>query len=369
MGGTPKLTVASLFCGVGGMDLGFEWAGCEIAWASDFSPAAINSYKLNFGIAPILADISELSVSAIPATDVIIGGPPCQSFSLAGKRRPDDPRGKLVYRFVEIIRQKLPSAFVMENVPGLSSSKIDGRSLSDVLEEQFEEMGYRVRQMKLNAVDYLVPQRRNRLVLAGSNIRRPALPDGRVFAKTFYNIVRSDYDRSAAAALGDLGPCPAKGMRSRYRDAPPSQFASLMRYKGGHDVSLHQCPRMSDTDRLLVAHIPPGGNYNDVPDDISSARIMNHKETGQRTTAYGRLHPRRPSYTINANFRRPNVGCNFHYSELRLITPREAMRLQSLPDHFELQYKNQDERNALIGNAVPPLMAQAIAWSVMQALA
>jgi DNA (cytosine-5)-methyltransferase 1 len=236
-----KFTVASLFCGAGGMDLGFEWGGFDTVWASDISTAATNSYKLNFGITPILSDISEMPISAIPATDVIIGGPPCQSFSLAGKRRSDDPRGKLVYRFVEIIRRKLPAAFVMENVPGLSSSRIDGRSLSDVLEEQFKAMGYRVRQMKLNAVDYLVPQRRKRLVLVGSSIRRPALPDGRVFAKTSYNIIRSDYDRSAEAALGDLGPCPAKGMRSPYRDAAPSKFASLMRYKGGYDVSLHQC--------------------------------------------------------------------------------------------------------------------------------
>jgi DNA (cytosine-5)-methyltransferase 1 len=350
------------------LDLGFEWGNFDVIWASDISMAATESYNLNFGISPICSDISELSIAAIPNTDVIIGGPPCQSFSLAGKRRLDDPRGKLVFHFLEIIRQKLPRAFVMENVPGMISSKIDGRSLPDVLEEKFRELGYQVRQMRLNALDYLVPQRRRRLVLVGSTVRRPAPPDGREFAKTFYDINRIDFDRSAAAALGDLGPCAEKGKRSRYRDAMPSEFAALMRYNGGHDVSLHQCPRMSETDRLLVAHIPPGGNYMDIPDGISPSRVMKHKQAGSRTTAYGRLHPRRPSYTINANFRRPNVGCNFHYSEPRLITPREAMRLQSIPDHFELHYSHQDERNALIGNAVPPLMAQAIAWSVRRAL-
>jgi DNA (cytosine-5)-methyltransferase 1 len=127
-------------------------------------------------------------------------------------------------------------------------------------------------------------------------------------------------------------------------------------------------PRMSETDQRLVSHIPPGGNYMDVPDEAATGRILKFKETGGRTTTYGRLHPDEPSYTINTYFRRPNVGCNFHYGRERLITPREAMRFQSIPDRFEIQYTAQDDRNALIGNAVPPLLAQALAWSLRKAL-
>jgi len=122
---------------------------------------------------------------------------------------------------------------------------------------------------------------------------------------------------------------------------------------------------MSNKDKEIVAYIPPGGNYQDIPDHIAPGRVLKFKETGGRTTTYGRLHPDEPAYTINTYFRRPNVGCNFHYSEPRLITPREAMRFQSFPDWFELTYSSQDERNAFIGNAVPPLLAHAIAWSVM----
>ena len=107
----------------------------------------------------------------------------------------------------------------------------------------------------------------------------------------------------------------------------------------------------------------------DVPDEIATGRIKKFKETGGRTTTYGRLHPDKPSYTINTYFRRPNVGSNFHYAQPRLITPREAMRFQSFPDHFEIQQGGaQDQRNALIGNAVPPLLARAIAWSVKRVL-
>ena len=141
-----------------------------------------------------------------------------------------------------------------------------------------------------------------------------------------------------------------------------------MRLKEPSRVTLHECPRMSETDKNLVRHIPPGGNYRDIPDDIATGRVLKFKKTGGRTTTYGRLHPEKPAYTINTYFRRPNVGCNFHYSENRLITPREAMRFQSIPDHFNLCYSSQDERNAFIGNAVPPFLAHAIAWSIKKQL-
>lgn len=126
---------------------------------------------------------------------------------------------------------------------------------------------------------------------------------------------------------------------------------------------------MSDTDQRLVSFIPPGGNYRDVPDEHATQRILNFKRMGGRTTTYGRLHKKRPSFTVNTYFRRPNVGSNFHYSEDRLITVREAMRLQAIPDRFEIAPGGaQDARNALVGNAVPPILAHAVARELMRAL-
>ena len=363
-----RLTVVSLFCGLGGLDLGFQWEGYRTIWANDSSIAATDTYFRNFGLKPVCRDITQVPIDEIPNADVIIGGPPCQSFSLVGQRRPDDERGKLVFYFKGIIEAKQPRAFVIENVPGMAASRINGRRLPEVLAEDFASLGYHVARMGLMATDYLVPQRRKRLLLVGCKTATPVCPDGATFARECYDVDVSSFELSAKAALGDLGECVPKGLRSRYKEQEPSSFAKLMRSEGLLDVSLHEIPRMSDTDRLLVQHIPPGGNYTNIPDSIAPGRVLKFKRTGGRTTTYGRLHPDRPSHTINTYFRRPNVGCNFHYAEPRLITPREAMRFQSIPDHFELVFSSQDQRNALIGNAVPLLMARAVAWSLKKIL-
>jgi DNA (cytosine-5)-methyltransferase 1 len=277
-------TVTSLFSGVGGLDLGFDWAGFEILWASDLNKDATDSYLKNFGRPAIQCDISELTADSIPTADVIIGGPPCQSFSLVGQRKQDDPRGKLVFEFLRIVREKQPLAFVMENVPGMAASTINGRRLPEILEEQFVDLGYFVERFQLHALDYLVPQRRKRLVLVGSRIERPVKPVGAEFAQECYQIAHDDFDLGAKAALNDLGVCVAKGLRSKYKDEKPSTFACLMRREGLDSVSLHECPRMSSTDLQIVQHIPPGGNSLNIPDSISTGRVMKCKETGGRTT-------------------------------------------------------------------------------------
>ena len=363
-----QYTVASCFCGLGGLDLGFELEGFNVEWANDISENAVKSYGINFGREALCGNINHIHPDEIPNTDVIIGGPPCQSFSLVGKRSAGDPRGQLVFRYVDLILAKRPKAFVLENVPGMASSKVGNRRLPEVLSDAFTSEGYRVSLMKLNSVDFLVPQRRKRLFLVGCLKGPVRHPHPQSFAEEVYGISQSSFDVSARAAINDLGKCVPKGEKAKYSCKPHSMFASLMRSQSNRTVSLHECPRMSKTDKEFVQHIPPGGNYMDIPDSISTPRVMKFKKSGGRTTTYGRLHPDEPSYTINTYFRRPNVGCNFHYRESRLITPREAMRLQAFPDHFDICFNSQDERNAFIGNAVPSLLARAIAWTVRGAM-
>lgn len=357
----------SLFSGIGGLDYGFLSEGWSAAYANEIQPNTARSYERIHGHTVDTTDVLEVPIDSIPDASVVIGGPPCQSFSLVGKRLPDDPRGKLVHRFVEVVLRKGPDAFIMENVPGILSSKIDNRRLIELIEYQFEQAGYKLNRVQPIATDYGVPQLRRRVVLLGSRHSRPELPSTEDF---FYRmgVNPKGYELSARAAIGDLGAPVSKGELARYARTEPSPYAVLMRSAGKDTVSLHEMPRMSERDKAYVSHIPPGGNYQDIPDDIATARVMYFKETGGRTTTYGRLHPGRPSYTINTAFRRPNVGCNFHYEQERLITPREAMRFQSMPDHWELTYGAQDERNAMIGNAVPPLLGHALRMAIEDSL-
>lgn len=360
-------TFISLFAGIGGLDYGFLLKGWTPLYVNEYHPNTARSYEAIHNHKVDTRDIRDVPIDEIPNARVIIGGPPCQSFSLVGKRDENDPRGALVHRFVEIVLRKKPEAFVMENVPGILSSKINNQRLIDIIEEKFVKAGYLLIRAKPVATDFGVPQLRKRVVLIGSQVGRPELPTTEAFLEAL-GCTKNSYDLSAKAAIGDLGEAVEKGQLAKYSRSRPSFFANLMRSQSRKTVSLHELPRMSNTDLSYVSHIPPGGNYLDIPDNIATPRVMYFKRTGGRTTTYGRLHPDKPSYTINTAFRRPNVGCNFHYHYNRLITPREAMRFQSIPDHWDLIFGAQDERNAMIGNAVPPLLGMALQIAVEKAL-
>ena len=251
-------SVASLFCGLGALDLGFIWERFRIVWANDNSEHAVRSHRMNFNSEVTCEDIAKINAKDIPDADVIVGGPPCQSFSLLGQRQENDPRGQLVFRFADIVKAKLPKAFVMENVPGMAASRINGKRLPDVLYESFVEMGYCVSRMNLIATDYLVPQKRRRLFLVGFLKRQPIALDPAAYSSEVHGLSSAHFDLSARAAIGDLGECMSKGERAVYNDTVPSAFAQLMRAAGLKDVSLHERPRMSDTDKMLITHVPSG---------------------------------------------------------------------------------------------------------------
>ena len=302
----------------------------------------------------------------LPKIDFIIGGPPCQSFSLVGKRSKNDERGTLVFKYLEIIQEKRPKAFVMENVPGMAASKYNGVRLTVFLEKKFTALGYKVTILKLDASEYLVPQKRKRIFIIGTPRKQFIKPDSVFFAKQVHNLSYSKFDIGAKSAIGDLGKVVELGKLASYNRSKPSLFAELMRDKETKRVSLHEIPTMSEKDKELISFIPPGGNYLNVPDEFATQRILNFKKTGGRTTAYARLHKDNPSYTVNTQFRRPNVGSNIHYKKSRLISAREAMRFQSIPDRITINNITKTDRNILIGNAVPYLLAQSIAFNLLK---
>lgn len=353
-----KNKVVSLFSGGGGLDLGFIEEGYDIIWANDNNYDAVETYKMNIGQHIVLSDINDLNIKDIPKANIVIGGPPCQSFSLAGKRQTEDKRGKLVWKYIDIIKHIQPKAFVFENVTGLLSAKNSkGELIIDLLKKAFLNVGYNIEMQVLNTADYGVPQRRKRVIIVG-------LKTGKSFKfpKPTHSMNDSSLKKyiSVKEALEDL-PSAINNENAEipYSKNPTNDYQKIMH--NTNSITEHFIPTMSKLDKYIISCVKPGGNYMDIPEDVKSERIRRLQKEGGHTTCYGRLDPNMPSYTINTYFNRPNVGCNIHYEENRLITVREALRLQSFPDSYKIISRSKQGRNLIVGNAVPPLLARVVA--------
>lgn len=351
------INVVSLFSGGGGLDLGFATEGYDVIWAIDNNKNAAETYKANIGGHIICADINQIDIRKLPHADVVIGGPPCQSFSLAGNRNVEDARGQLVWKYIHIIEHVQPKAFVFENVTGLLSAKnSQGKKIIELLKNTFKEIGYTIEQQVMNAADYGIPQRRKRIIIVGLKeakfeFPKPTHSEDGVGLKRYVSV---------EDALGDLPEAIAdENGAVNYCMPAQSEFQKYVR----RDVAVteHFIPQMSKLDEYIVCHVKPGGNYKDIPAEVNSSRIKRLQRDGGHTTCYGRLVPDKPSYTINTYFNRPNVGCNIHYKANRLITVREALRLQSFPDDYKIISSSKQGRNLIVGNAVPPMLAGVIA--------
>lgn len=359
------MNVVSLFSGCGGMDLGFKNAGYNVIWANDILKEAYETYKHNIGNHIVLDSIDEISTDIVPQADILIGGPPCQSFSLAGKRETEDDRGQLVWEYLRILEAVEPKCFLFENVVGLKSATTqNGEKVLDNLKSAFAEKGYTIFVDTINIADYGIPQRRKRVFIVGFkeqiNFEFPKpthSENGENGLKTWLSVEE---------AIGDL-PEPSIEEYIQYRTEYQNNFQEYMRNKS-EVVTEHKPQKLSELDMKIIESVPAGGNYMHVPDSIAPRRILKFKETGGRTTCYGRLLPNKPSYTINTYFDRPNSGCNIHYDQNRTLTIREAMRLQTFPDTFQLLANSKRKKHIIIGNAVPPMMAEILARHIYKHL-
>jgi len=359
-----KIKVVGLFSGCGGLDLGFKQAGYDIIWANDILKDACESYKLNIGNHIINEDITKVDLDIIPSADIIIGGPPCQGFSGIGKRDPNDDRSALVYSYLDVVNKIQPKIFLFENVTGIKSSKAsDGSKVIDNLKKAFEDIGYHINIFTLNAADYGVPQKRKRVFIIGNKLGVDITAPSQTH---FDNVPNKKQWISSFEAISDLE-SPTENGNVKYKHEPICEYQSLMR-KNSNETTLQIIPYSSPTDKEIIKHVTPGGNYMDIPDEVSTKRIMYFKSTGGRTTTYGRLDPEKPNYTLNTHFNRPNIGCNIHYDENRMITIREGLRFQSFPDDFHLMSKTKRNYYVQVGNAVPPLLSKAWAEHLLKYL-
>lgn len=334
-----KPTVIDLFCGCGGLSLGFEMAGFEVTLAIDNWEDALVTYRHNHGDTSTLnADLLNLSPEKVEKdfnlrkVDVIVGGPPCQGFSIAGKRIIDDDRNKLYKSFVRFVEYFKPSAFVMENVPNILS--IGNGAVKAAILSDFSSLGYNVTYKILTASDYGVPQNRRRAIFVG------LLGGEYEFPKP-----TSKERVTAKEALSDL-PEDSLNDGDDYPVEPQSEFQKLMREKS-NGVYNHQITIHNDKTIKIISLVPDGGNYKDLPPEL--------RETRKVHIAWTRLNSQKPSFTIDTGHRH-----HFHYAFNRIPTVRESARIQSFPDDFVFLGSRTSQLKQ-VGNAVPSLMAYAIA--------
>lgn len=340
-------TAVDLFCGAGGMSLGLQRAGFDVLAGFDNWKPAVSTYSSNFSHDAHLTDLASAgpedilsAVDRAPGTiDLLTGGPPCQGFSIQRIGEDSDPRNDMVVHFGRLIVGMQPKAFLMENVPGLLGRR--GRDSFAKFEDVVSHGGYKHRVFRVDAVEFGVPQRRPRVLVYGwrSDLATPefqlsGLPHRPV---------------TVAEALAGLPVA-----------APPGTADAV--------DPLHVESRLSDTNKERLRHIPPGGGFEDLPVELRVACHRNGASKIGHRAVYGRLHPDRPSNVITARFDSFTRGRFAHPTEDRNITLREGARLQSFPDEFVFK-GNREQVAALIGNAVPPLLAAEVGASIASHLA
>ena len=336
--GKEKPKMVSLFSGCGGLDLGFETAGFDIVWANDFDSDAQAVYRLNIGEIDG-RDILSVGEEDIPDCDILTAGFPCQPFSNAGNRKGvHDSRGMLYKECLRIIEKKMPKVIVFENVKGLLSTKyIDGRKLVDVIVEDLANMngiGYNVDYKLINASDYGVPQNRQRVLFIG--IRKDLNIDF-VFPKKI--------DKKGLT-VGDILGIP--------NDVP-------------NQVDWPLSPQAME----MIAYIPEGGSWKDVPYEHLAPRFRKIRDNMKKYHSpnfYRRFARNEICGTMTASAQPENCGI-VHPVENRRFTIREVARIQTFPDDFifiDDNMKNITAMYKVIGNAVPVKMANAIATAIKE---
>ncbi len=344
---SKKIKVIDLFCGIGGFSYGFEMTNkFEVVAGADIWDVALSTFKTNHKKTLLInEDLTQMDEhfwdSYKGVADVIIAGPPCQGFSMSGKRQKNDKRNSLFKEVVRITSVVQPKYVVIENVVGLLSMTNDqGQDIKTLIKEEFNALGYNVAYKVLNAAEYGVPQARKRVVFLISKNYPLEYP------KPVYNV--KDYI-TVGDALGNVDP------DGDVYFEPSTKYQKLM--KGSSNTIFNHERRQSNalvTKRM--SYIPQGGNWKDIPLELGTGG-------GTHSNAYKRLDPNKPSVTI----KHAAKAMIIHPYRNRILTVREVARLQSFDDDFVFTGSNSDQHQQL-ANAVPPLLGKAIAEQIFENL-
>ena len=325
-------TVADFFSGAGGLSEGFEQAGFKVVYALDMSNDAVATYNANHRSKAYVADIRSitasdvLKISRLKDIDVVIGGPPCQGFSLAGnigRLGKKDDRNRLFLEFVRMVSELNPKFFVMENVASLSRHR-RGRTVQEI-KRAFEGIGYKTDCNILNAANYGVPQYRSRIFFIGNRI-------------------------------GQDNPFPPgthDGVSRRFNTVSDA-ISDLPKLKNGGSLKrIHNHEAMTHTKTMLakMKYVKDGGDRTDIP-----IRIRPRKGDARK---YIRYRSDAPSVCITGDMRKV-----FHYAQNRALTVRELARIQTFRDDYCF-LGSRISQQLQVGNAVPPMLAKAVAKGVL----
>ena len=342
-----KFKVLDLFCGCGGLSSGFIEAGYNVVLGIDNWKDAIFTFEKNHNISKgIVADLffetpkSIAKKTGITKVDIIIGGPPCQGFSIAGKRIIDDERNKLYKSFVNFVEFYKPKAFLMENVPNIIS--MGGGEVKDSIIKDFKKLGYTVVSKVLLASEFGVPQNRKRAFFVGTLSKSEFL-----FPLFIKKTLITSKD-----AISDL-PEISLSDGTKYIYEPKSEFQKDIR-KSSTGIFNHQITNHSEHTISIIKKVPDGGNYKNLPKEFQQTRNVN--------IAWTRLNSNKPSFTIDTGHRH-----HFHYKYNRVPTVRESARIQSFSDNF-IFYGSKTSQYRQVGNAVPPILSKFIATALSEFL-
>ncbi|SEF68871.1 DNA cytosine methyltransferase [Lachnospira multipara] len=351
---TKKYTCVDLFSGAGGLSRGFMDAGFDVVLGVDFDDAALKTFKENHGSAEAmkldLFDHSNIQkiIDYLEKRkldiDVLVGGPPCQGFSIAGPRDMNDKRNSLYVAMVKLAKQLQPQAVVLENVPGMIQT--NGGIGAKRIVQDFAEIGYKMVPKLLYAPEYGIPQIRKRVFFVGlkDQTKEFEFPEALVAKENFI---------TCEQAIGDLPSLQTEDgeiiygeEEQKYLCEPQNDYQKKMR-ANSKVIKNHIGSIPIEKTKKMIALVPEGKNYKALPDEYRG--LYKYHE------ALTRYHSQKPSNTINTGHR-----SHFHYKWNRIPTVRESARLQSFPDDFVF-YGNKSEQYRQVGNAVPPMLGEVVA--------
>jgi DNA (cytosine-5)-methyltransferase 1 len=368
-----------VFAGAGGLAVGFRSAGWSIIGGNDFDPGASATFRLNFPESVFFeGSISELSADIVMQQcglevgelDCLIGGPPCQSFSYNNHQRShSDDRARLFQFYLRLVRGLKPKTLVMENVPGILT--IGDGSVVKAIKAQLKAMGYKARLEILSAEEFGTPQVRRRVFIVASRVGDPSellpVPTHRSAdrrkkgkGKGLKRVV------TVLQAIGDLPPISNGGGAEVASRGGRKAFSAFQRTArvGVRRVFNHMCHRLTKVNLDRIVHVPEGGNWRDIPRELLPAGMKRARLT-DHTKRYGRLARNGFASTLLTKCD-PHWGAYIHPTQNRVISVREAARLQGFPDSFRFAGSNLGRHYEQVGNAVPIPVAHAIGAAVLR---